>query len=67
MKPKTPFQNQLRAAIKNCGKNREAICREAQIQKSTFSKFMNGKGGLSIEAIDRLTIIIGLELKLKGR
>ena len=45
----------------------EAICREAAIQKSTFSKFMNRKGGLSIEALDRLTILIGLEIRQRGK
>jgi hypothetical protein len=67
MKSKTPFQDQLRVAIEQCGMNHEAICREAAIQKSTFSKFMNRKGGLSIEALDRLTILIGLEIRQRGK
>jgi hypothetical protein len=67
MKTKTPFQNQLRAAIESCGKNHEAICRETGIQKATFSRFMHAKGGLSVEGLDRLTECIGLEIKLKGK
>jgi plasmid maintenance system antidote protein VapI len=67
MKSATTFQDQLRAAVEQSGKSHGEICREARIQKATFSRFVNGKGGLSIEAIDRLTDCIGLRVTLKGK
>jgi len=56
---------QLREAIRASGFTRYRICKDADIDQATLSRFMHRKSGLSMEAIDRLVETLGLELKPK--
>lgn len=61
-----PFSEQLRDAIRRCGKSRYRIFQETGIAESTLSKFMNHKGGLSTPALDKLAQCIGLSVHLES-
>ena len=61
----TKLTDQLRRAIDTADKSRYRIALEADIDHATFSRFMNGKGGLSMDGLNRLAEALGLELKAK--
>ena len=68
------LSDQIRAAIDGCGKTRYRIFVDTGIDQATLSRFMAGKGGLSIPVLDTLAEYLGLELttgkqssKRKGR
>ena len=48
------FAEQLRQAIDRSELSRYAICKQIGIPQSLMSKFMHGKGGLSVETINKL-------------
>ena len=58
-RPKT-FSDQIRHAVDASGLSRYRICKEIDITESTMSRFMNGKGGLSMTSLDRLAALLGL-------
>jgi len=60
-KNRDSLTNQLRLAIANCGISRYRIAKETGVGQSTLALFVNGKRGLSMEAIDS----IGHYLRLK--
>ena len=57
--------NTLRAAVNASDRTRYRICKDADIDQATLSRFMHRKSGLSMEAIDRLAETLGLELQPK--
>lgn len=63
-----PMSERLKDAIANCGVTRYRIAKDTEIEESALSRFMSGKRGLSMEAIDRLLDYLGLEVvERKGR
>ena len=42
--------------------SRYAICKAIGFDQGSFSRFMSGKGGLSLEVLDRLAEVIGFEV-----
>lgn len=62
MAKQTKFTDQLRAAIRKSEKTRYQISAETGIAQSTLSKFMHGKGGLSVEGIDLICKSLGARL-----
>jgi len=63
----TRLTDQLRQAIDTADKSRYRIALEAKIDHATLSRFMNGKGGLSMVGLNRLAEVLGLELFPKRR
>ena len=59
------FSDQIRRAIEQSGLSRYAICKQIEVDQSTMSRFMHGKGGLSMEALDRLARVLGLAVVTK--
>ena len=60
--------NELREAVLKDDRSQTAIAREAGIHRTTFSAFMHGRRGLSIETVEQLAKTLGFTLKLaKGR
>jgi hypothetical protein len=57
-----PFSHQLRLAIRSSGRSVYSLSCETQIDKSTLSRFMASKGGLSLSAVDSLVFVLGLKL-----
>jgi hypothetical protein len=59
---KRKFSDDLRRAIGRSEKTRYRIGQETGIAESTLSKFVSGKGGLSLEGIDAICQSIGARL-----
>ena len=62
---RTKLSDQLRQAIETADKSRYRIALEAGIHHATLSRFIHGKGGLSIDGLDRLAEVLGVELVAK--
>lgn len=56
------LSEELRNCIETSKLSRYAIANLAEIDHATMSRFMAHKGGLSLDAIDRLLPILGIEL-----
>jgi transcriptional regulator with XRE-family HTH domain len=54
--------DQLRTAIKASDKSMGQIARESGIDIATISRFMHGKGGLSMDGLDRIADSLGVRL-----
>jgi hypothetical protein len=59
------FSDQIRAAVDASELSRYRICKEIGISESTMSRFMAGKGGLSMGSLDPLASLLGLEIATK--
>ena len=55
--------DQLRQAILDAPTSRRQIALRLGIDEGQFSRFMNHKGGLSMEGIDAAAELLGLELR----
>jgi len=62
-----PFSEQLRRAILDSGTTRYAIAVKAGVDQGALSKFVAGKRGLSLAAIDKLMDVLGLVIKPRKR
>jgi transcriptional regulator with XRE-family HTH domain len=60
-KPNT-FTEQLRRLIEASDKTRYRISKETQIAEGQLSRFVHGKAGLSLSAIDRICDCLNLKL-----
>jgi transcriptional regulator with XRE-family HTH domain len=56
------LSDQIRAAVDASGKSRYRIAKELGIAESTISRFMSGQGGLSMDNLDALVGLLGLDL-----
>ena len=66
MAPKrTKLTDQLRQAIDAADRTRYRLALDAGIDHATMSRFMNGKGGFSMEVLDAIADTLGLELVVK--
>lgn len=62
---KTKFSDELRAAIVAAEKSRYQIRAETGIDEATLSRFIHGKGGLSIDGLDAIAECLGLHVSTK--
>ena len=59
------LSDEIRDAVNASGMSRYAICQTLGIAEATMSRFMNGKGGLSMEFIDRLAELLGMHIVVR--
>jgi transcriptional regulator with XRE-family HTH domain len=59
------LSDEIREAVNASGMSRYAIAKSLGIAESTMSRFMNGKGGLSMDFIDRLAELRGLHIVVR--
>ena len=59
------LSDEIRDAVNASGMSRYAIAKALGIAESTMSRFMSGKGGLSMEYIDLLADLLGLHIAVK--
>jgi transcriptional regulator with XRE-family HTH domain len=52
----------LRLAVEQSGMTRYVIAKETGIAQSMLSRFVTGRRGLSLDAVDRLSAFLKLEL-----
>ncbi len=62
MASKARLSDQVRAAVDRSSMSRYAICKAAQIDQSSLSKFMAGSVGLSMDSMDRLAEVLDLRI-----
>lgn len=64
MKKRQPVKlsDQLRDAIRDCGRSRYKLAQETGISQATLSRLVNGKGGVSLEYLDKLGDALGLAI-----
>ena len=60
------FTEQLKAAIKDSELSRYALWQATGIDQASLSRFVQGKGGLSLEAVDKLVDALDLELVVRS-
>lgn len=56
------LSDQLREAIITCGTTRYALAQQLHISESALSRFVGGERGLTLEVIDKLADVLGLQL-----
>lgn len=56
--------NHLRDAVRKDPRTQSEIAAAAKISRTTFSAFMHGRRGLSIDTIEQLAAALGLEVRL---
>jgi transcriptional regulator with XRE-family HTH domain len=56
------FSDQIRDAITASKLSRYRICADIGLSQAAMSRFMNGKGGLSLETVDRLADLLKLRV-----
>jgi hypothetical protein len=54
------FSDQIRDAVNASGVSRYRICATIRLSQGSMSKFMAGKGGLSLAVLDRLAELLDL-------
>ena len=59
------LSDEIRHAVIASGMSRYSISKALGIAESTMSRFVNGKGGLSMEYVDRLSELLGLHIVIK--
>lgn len=57
----------MRQAINTCGKSRYAISQETGIDEATLSRFVNGKGGLSMNGLDLIADCLELNITMGSK
>jgi plasmid maintenance system antidote protein VapI len=59
-----PFSSLLRRAILESGLTRYAISARSGVHQAALSRFIAGKRSLSLESVDKLVDVLGLEVRL---
>ena len=61
------LSDQIRGAVDSSPMSRYAICKAIGWPESSMSRFMAGKGGLSLETLDKLAALLGWSLAVPKR
>jgi plasmid maintenance system antidote protein VapI len=65
--PSQLVSNQLRCLIEDSGISRYRLAKLMGVQQSALSRFMSGERGLSMKALDKLGIVLDLEIGPRRR
>lgn len=55
-------REQLLAIIADSGLSPYEIAKQSGVERSALSRFINGKGGLTVESLEKLSPVLGLKL-----
>ena len=61
-KKRERLRDQVRRAVDASGRSRYAICKALGLAEATMSRFMNGRGGLSMDSLDALADLLDLNI-----
>jgi len=61
-KKRIKLSDQVRWAVDASGMSRYAICKALDMVQAIMSRFMTGKGGLSMVNLDALADLLGLDV-----
>ena len=59
------LSEQIRKLLDECGQTRYRIAQATGIDEGSLAKFYNGHRGLSMDALDRLAVYLGLRVTLE--
>jgi transcriptional regulator with XRE-family HTH domain len=62
---RTKLSDQIRQAIKNSGMTRYRLACESGVDQAALSRFVHGKVGLSLDAIDRVGLVLALHVVVR--
>ena len=65
-KKRLKLTDQVRQAVDESGKSRNAIAKATGIDKGALSRFMSGKRGLSLTTLDVLGEVLSLRISVEG-
>ena len=57
--------DQIRLLLDECGQTRYRIAKSTGIDEGSLAKFYNGHRGLSMDALDRLAVYLGMRVTLE--
>jgi transcriptional regulator with XRE-family HTH domain len=57
--------DEIRKAIRTCGRSRYALAKETGLSESLLCLLMTGKRGLSVEALEKLAAALGCNVTLR--
>lgn len=66
-KKRKTFCDELRDAIDSAEISRYRLAEETGIDAATLSRFMNGKGGLSVDGLDKIAAVLGLHVTVEAK
>jgi transcriptional regulator with XRE-family HTH domain len=66
-KGRLKLSDEIRLRVDASGLSRYRISKELGIAESTMSRFMSGRGGLSMENLDALALLLDLRIAAGGR
>lgn len=61
-KRRLKLSDQIRRAVDGSDLSRYRICKELGLAEATMSRFMSGRGGLSMEILDALADFLNLNI-----
>ena len=61
------LSDQVRRAVDASGMSRYAICKALDMDQAIMSRFMTGRGGLSMANLDVLADMLGLNIVTTGK
>ena len=61
-KKRVKLSDQVRRAVDTSGMSRYAICKAIDMDQAIMSRFMTGKGGLSMANLDALADLLELDV-----
>jgi transcriptional regulator with XRE-family HTH domain len=65
-KKQDSLTDQVRQAANKCGRSQHALARATGIDNTALSRFISGKRGLSMEALDALADVLRLRIVADG-
>lgn len=57
----------IRTAIEGSALSRYEIAKRSGVTEASLSRFMNGKVGLSVESIEKLAPVLGLQIVVRKK
>ena len=58
-----PLSDQIREAIRDSGMSQYRLCMEAEVDQGAMSRFLAGKVGMSLAALDRVAKVLELRIE----
>ncbi len=66
-KRRQKLSDQIRRAVRECGMSRYEIWKHTGIDQGTLCRFVAGKAGMTIDSLDRLADLLGLNITVGKR
>jgi len=61
------FVDQIRQAVLTCGMTRYFLSQKSGVDEAVLCRFVHGKQGLSMESLDAIAEVLGLEIRIRPK